>query len=522
MPGFLTTLARSVVLITALLCLPGPAVAISPWIDPGDRLTRHDIEVLKSFGLIDGPVSTWPMSWKQISRSLFEIDEYSHLPQHVQQSLLRLRAGLRRFEDSGTFGRHASFAGTNQERLIRDFSAGAREEGDVRSGFDAKLGRFYGRLSVGFRNDPETSDLNFDGSVLGAAFGNWLLYGGFQEQWFGPGFDSALILSTNAVPVPRVSIQRLDPKRIDLPVLRWLGPLQLNFTAGFDGDDRDDFDDVLLVFTRMSFEPLRGFQIGLSRGLQLCGAGRVCNAESFGRALVTVVDFVFQVGGDLDNTGEVLTDPGNQVAGLDFRYTRAVGPLSVTGYSEIASEDSSGPIAIGDVSLTVGGSLSGYLDRWSGLSWTVRGEATDSQSNRFFGINGVGQPGSANLNFIFTDGYSFQNRFLGPSIGPDGRLFTGEVSAIDHQSRLYFLRYRHIVLNGTGLTPVPTTFDRFFFDNLVSTNPERINLVEAGFEWPGFFGGKLRADLRLQDDQPSTPGVRDFQAAFELGWRLDF
>ncbi|MGF1605619.1 MAG: capsule assembly Wzi family protein [Rhodothalassiaceae bacterium] len=504
-----------------LALLAAPAVARSPWIDPGDRLIRHDVELLKAYGLIDGPITTWPISWKHVERSLAAIQDRTRLPAHVQAAIARLTA-----QSIGEVAPDAAEAYlqlqlTNEERLVRDFSGGARDEVDARVILDKLFERGYLRVSVGYREDEADDDINFDGTVAGLTLGNWLIFAGFQDQWFGPGFDSALILSTNARPAPRLSLQRLDPKRIDFPVLRWLGPLQVNFTAALGESGRDDFDTPALFWTRFSFEPLQGFQIGVSRGLMLCGQGRVCNAESFGRAFVTVADFIFQVGGDLDNTGEVLTDPGNQVAGLDFRYTGYAGAVSYTGYAEIASEDSSGPVAIGDVSITLGASLGGYWKRRQ-LNWTLRGEASDTQSNRFFGINAPGQPGSANQNFIFTDGYSFRDRFIGPSIGGDGRLYTGEFSVVDADSRLYFARYRHVVLNATGLTPTPTTFDRIAFNTLASDTPERINMLEFGLLLPPSRFGRFFFEGRVMDDQANTPGRDDFGGAVELGWTFRF
>lgn len=508
--------------LVCLLSMTGPGRAEAPFIDPGNRQYRYDIELLKAHRLIDGTVSTWPIAWKQIARSLADIPPEKVRTEGVRRAIARLKAGIETFESQGGIGGALEIGGTNRERLVRDFAGGVRDEFDARVMLDGYLGRLYIRGAVGYRDDPESSDINFDGSVAALPIGNWMIFGGFPDQWFGPGFDSALVLSTNARPIPRIGIQRLDPKRIDFPVLRWLGPVQFNFTTGFDGDDRGDFDDVLVIFSRLSIEPLPGLQIGTSRGLQLCGSGRSCTAGNIAGALVTVVDFVFQVGGDLDNTGDLLTDPGNQVAGLDFRYTFAAGGLSVTGYSEVASEDSSGPVAIGDVSITMGAQVSGFWDRFGGLSWTVRGEASDTQSNRFFGINAPGQPGSANRNFIFTDGYTYQDRFIGPSIGGDGGLFTGEASAIDRAGRLFYLRYRHAVINRTGLMPTPDGLGRIAFANQVSDTPERINFFEAGLEWPGFFGGYLGLDVRLADDAPNTPGRKDFNGAVEARWRLRF
>ncbi|MEM8799882.1 MAG: capsule assembly Wzi family protein [Pseudomonadota bacterium] len=498
-----------------------PSEAGSPFIDPGDRLIRQDIELLKAHGVFNGVISTWPMGWKQVERNLANISPDAKLPPHVRAAIMRLQGQADTAADRG-IGASLRTQFTNEERIIRDFGQGARDEVDTRVTVDKQFGRGYIRLSAGYREDEFDGDINLDGTVGAVTFANWLVFAGFQDQWFGPGFDTALVLSTNARPPAKIGIQRLDPKRINLPVLRWLGPVQFNFTAGLGEPTREDFDRPLLIFSRFSFEPVYGLQLGVSRGLQLCGGGgRVCSVSSISRALVTVVDFVFQVGGDLDNTGVVLTDPGNQVASLDVRYTNTIGKMTYAGYLELVAEDSAGVTAIGDASLTLGATLSGYSERF-GLNWTLRAEASDTEADRYFALFSGSTPGSANQNFIFTDGYTHRDLFIGPSIGTDGRLFTGELSATDRASRHYYFRYRRAILNATALSPSLLSDGRIRFNNLISDNPETVNFLEVGAFIPPTRFGRFYAEARIFDDEPNTPGESDFGGAFELGWSIGF
>jgi hypothetical protein len=46
-----------------------------------------------------------------------------------------------------------------------------------------------------------------DGSYLGVNFGNFMLSAGLMERWWGPGWDGGLILSTNARPIPSVTLE---------------------------------------------------------------------------------------------------------------------------------------------------------------------------------------------------------------------------------------------------------------------------------------------------------------------------
>ena len=194
--------------------------------------------------------------------------------------------------------------------------------------------------------------------------------------------------------------------------------------------------------------------------------------------------------------------------------------MVIWAYSEIASEDSSGPITIGDVSLTVGAMLTGsWRERWN---WKLRGEATDTFSNRFFGIAGVPEELSANRNFIFTDGYTYRDRFIGPSIGGDGRLITMEFSIVDPDSRLYFLRHRHVRINDSDRGPIPASLGRINFNNQVSNNRERFHLFEAGMQLPPSDWGRLGAELRVQTDEPNTPDRSRVTGSFEVNWTYRF
>ena len=55
----------------------------------------------------------------------------------------------------------------------------------------------------------------------------------------------------------------------------------------------------------------------------------------------------------------------------------------------------------------------------------------------------------------------------------------------------------------------------------LSANSEDIHVFEAGLSVP-WRKGQVELNLRLQDDQPNTPGEKDFEAATEVGWLVKF
>ena len=474
-------------------------VLAAPWAEPGDRVLRRDIELLAAYRVIDGPITTWPISWAQISRSFAQISD-EPLPMHVQRAIGRVRAHIPAAEDYRGFGVKARLSGTNEPRTVRGFDGGARTEADMSVAIDKHFPSTYVRLEVGYRNDPFDDDnISFDGSYMAQTLGNWAVFGGFVDQWWGPGKDSALLWSTNARPFPRLGITRLDPRPFDLPILKYLGPWNLNVTAGRLESGRSGFDNPIVLGIRFSFQPFRGVDLSFNRALQLCGERRPCDFDIWTDAL-----FPF---GDADNTG-TFDEPGNQLASIDLHYRSRVGDLTFDVYGELLGEDELNMLP-GALSITLGGSLSGHMDN-ADLGWTLRVEGSDTLSNRLFDLGTDERPGITYNHFIYTDGFAFRNRALGASVDGDSYLFTVEGSVIDRRDRSYWLRYRFADINDGSIS-------RF----RVSRNNETINIIELGATVPTP-AGHAGIEVRLMDDQPNTPGRNDFNAALEVSWTVRF
>ena len=489
-------LYRLLTLICLLgVCLPQLALA-TPWAPPGDRQLRRDIELLAAYGVIRGPVTTWPVPWSQISRGLSGAAADS-LPNHVEDALQRVRARLPRSRDYRRIGYEIEAYATNDERVVRGFDGKARSEGDIRLSADRHFTSTYVRLSVSYRKDDRDGNIQFDDSYIAKAAGNWVFYGGFVDQWWGPGLDSALTLSTNARPFLKVGLMRLDPKPFRTRFLSWLGPWQLNMFAGRLESDRGDFAHPILAGMRFSFQPLRGLDLGLSRTMQLCGTGRPCGFSTWTNAFIGV--------GNLENTG-TFNEPGNQQGTLDARYSTYIGRHDFAIYAELMGEDEDN-FFIDKLSLMFGASVGGALQEGR-LAWKLRAEYTDTKANRLVG-KGVFNDSTYDHS-IYTDGYTFRGRTIGGSLDSDTRLLTIAASMIDRRDRSYFLRYRYADVNDPG-TP----------DHRVSGNREKLNIFEAGSDWPTRFG-LFSLELRLASDQLNTPGVADFNVAFEAGWKSRF
>ncbi len=486
--------------VLAALFFAGAAQA-SPWAEVGDRQFRQDIEMLKGAGVIRGPINAWPLPWAQIDNGIEAWGE-TPLPPHLEQAMKRVQALSDLAQKRTVY--EIKLNGTNDTQLVRDFGGGAREKADVAVSASHDLGGVYVKYGVGYRNSQRGSDAHFEPSYAAVQLGNWALYGGYVENWWGPGHDGALLFSNSSRPFPKVGIKRLSPDPIDFPVLKWLGPIRLDVFAGVLTENRD-FRDTGIIGIRVAFEPVRGLEIGLNRGLQLCGQSRPCSLKTIGKALVGF--------GNADNTGTP-DEPGNQLAGFDISFTRNIGNVTAQIYMEAEAEDEDN-IIIEQFARLAGVSLSGPLGT-KGSSWNANFEYTDTVGAKLFGKGEFA--GSVYNNFIYLDGFTYKRRPLGYSLDSDTRTATLSAAVNDTRNRRWYgsIRDINLFLTDAGIIQ-PGNRPR----NRISRTPEKIQVGTLGVEWPSKFGD-FKVEGRLQNNGPNTPGRSKLYPALELGFRSRF
>ena len=498
-------LALKSILLAALLA--GSAQA-GPWAMPGDARLRADVELLKSFGHIDGPMNAWPLPWAQIDDGIAHARNAGAQPPALEAALKRLEALSDRNSQRSRY--EVKLAATTEAALVRGFAETARNPGDATVTASHDLGALsitWGGswVSGGKDDQPATRSNNsfsYAPSHAALKLGDWALYGGWVDSYWGPGHDGSLLFSTSARAFPKVGIRMMRPKDIDLPVLRWLGPVSFDMFAGILREERD-FNNPAVIGIRFAFQPTRYFEIGLNRALQLCGSGRPCDFKTIARALIGVADF--------DNTG-TLDEPGNQIAGFDMAYRR---PIGKTGHAlkltfETVAEDADN-ILIEQFARQIGGAVLGPIGT-KGASYEAGIEYTDTQAAKFLGrlMGGETWPGSIYNNFIYTDGYTYGRRPIGFSLDGDARIFTLHGAVVDTKNRRWHASARAITLN---LHEDP----RY----RISQSRERIGLLTGGVNWPTQIGD-MRFEGRIQKNAVNTPESSPLRVQAEVGWTSRF
>ncbi len=372
---------------------------------PGDLRLRHDIQLLADSGVIDAPITGWPVFFAD-----FRIDP------NIRQELDpgQLAALQRVFPTRGVvegMQLEAAAGGISEPERFRGFRDTPREEGELSATLRGTVNRFAFEARATWADDPlDRREWRADGSYAGVAFGNWFAAISATDRWWGPGWDGSLILSNNARPIPSISVQRRRALRPGIRWLDWIGPWTMQALMGQLESNRD-VPDARFFGMRFGFKPMPNLEIGLSRTAQWCGQGRPCDLEVFFNLLV-----------GHDNRGDNVSadeEPGNQLAGFDLRYSfRGLGrPWAF--YTQWIGEDEASGLPSAHLALlgfetwgTQG--IPGSYRLHAEYSETTCSAITDSDPNF----------GCAYNHTIYTDGYRYRGRVIGHTAEGDGVMFS--------------------------------------------------------------------------------------------------
>ena len=300
-----------------------------PFLSPHDPFLRHEIRLLQDGRTLDSTINTWPINLGGLKSEKIE-QEWGH--DLLGNKILREnRLGLNSIQSS---------IGISDDR-VTSRSFGNRPRGSFTTGIETSWmnDRFAAKLSLlalyGVENDwngRKDEGLELDGSYIAARLGNWSASLGKVDRWWGPGWDGSLILSTNARPIPAISLDRRIAEPFENKWLSWIGPWSFHSFIGQMEEERH-VPNPYLWGIRVEFKPtiLDGLEVGLFRMMQLGGDGRP-------EGLSTWVDAFLSQDNVGANTGkDPASEPGNQLAGLDIRWRPWEAPFAI--YGQVVGED---------------------------------------------------------------------------------------------------------------------------------------------------------------------------------------
>jgi hypothetical protein len=475
------------------------AASADPFIEPGRPDLRVALQLLADDDVIRVPITAWPISWQSIVTDIEEANQ-AILSAETRRALDRIETELGFAEQTERFLPHVRIGAATEPRAIRSFSSTPREKGELEAGISYTGDALSFKVNL-TRAVDSTDDWRLDGSYFGFATRKWSFVGGYPERWWGPGMQGSLILSTNARPLPQLSVQRLGADGFNKPWLRWLGPWTVTALLG-QFDDNRLVNDALLFGVRLTARPLPQLEFAVSRTAQLCGDGRSCGFDDFGNMLL-----------GKDNRGRNVSaeaEPGNQLAGFDGRWSFRERPFAI--YWQWIGEDSrQGGPQIGNWLRMIGAERNGSLRSpdWQHRTYVELADATCQKGGLGFGGN---QFNCGYQHGTFRSGYRYENRPLGYTTDSDSESMSiiSVLTGPNNQSfelAAYSIRVNQGPFSGHPHSLSMTPASRYGID--------LSHLRDLPL-------GQLRVRLSLAEQRDQLTGITDSDSGLAVEWLLGY
>ena len=474
--------------------------AAAPWLEPGDNRARFALQKLADRGHLNRTTSTWPVMMGTVHSGLSREVGGSDAPA-VGGPLAYLKFEM---EQQGKQGWRAEYTlgATSEPAFVRGFQAGPRENAETSFNLQWQGEAFALGLKPAFAANPgDDESLRLDGSYLAATAGNWVFGAGAIDRWWGPGWQSSLILSNNARPMPAVWLNRKDASAPETDWLQWIGPWQFTVFAGQLEDERV-VPEAKMVGMRLTIRPIDGLDIGFSRAIMFGGEGRPESAATFWDAFV---------GRDNSQDGAE-NDPGNQLASIDARYGFGIGDQAMGVYAQMMGEDEAGAFPARKSWLL-------------GADWTTQLLANDQQwfieySNTLADdFLGDAMPNITYDHFRYRTGYSYKGRNMASTFDGDAETVTLGVFNFFPDGRNLSISVGHLDLNKDGSNRTSATDDDIF--NNVPDGAQKAALLSVGYGTQ-LFNGWLDLTAQATDKKLKFLSGEKDQWSIGAAWRYRF
>ncbi len=482
----------------AVACLTSSALSAAPWLEPGDSRARFAAQKLADRGHMDRTVSTWPLMWSTVHNGL-EASVGSD-----QRSVGSAAAYLRFEKDEQAqqgFRGEYSLYGSSEIPGIRGFDQNslAKAGTAIDLQWQGEIWALGLKPAYAHKTDDD-KELRLDGSYLAAAAGNWVFGAGAIDRWWGPGWQSSLILSNNARPMPALWVNRNNSHAPEADWLKWLGPWQFTAFAGQYESDRA-VPDAKLIGMRFTFRPVSGLDIGLSRAIMLGGEGRPENASTLWNALI-----------GRDNGQLEEDDPGNQLASIDARYGFGIGQQSMSIYAQMMGEDEAGAFPARK-SWLLGADWTTQLFK-ADQQWFL--EYTNTLADDF-----VGDP-MPNITYDhsrYRSGYRYYGRSMAGSFDGDAEAVTlGAFNFFDDGTNLS-AKITYARLNKDGVNRTVTPNQDIFYT--VPEGDQNVAIIDVGYG-TRMLNGWLDLNLQATDKKIEYLGGEKDQWSLGAEWTYRF
>ncbi|MES2663107.1 MAG: capsule assembly Wzi family protein [Pseudomonadota bacterium] len=379
-----------------------PALAIEDLIlTPDSTRLRHEVEWINTAQSDLVLSTTWPV---RISLSYPQLqNQWQTLCENNNETPLLCDAVNQHLQNA-TKNISAELTLANQGQFFPGF-AESFDASNANIVWDQQQGSWQWHAEATVRDDAERSPTgHLDGSFISWMKSDWRIGVGSPKQWWGPGWQSGLILSTHARPTPGLFINYYQPTAFQSVFLNWLGPVQVVSFLNQLESERTIVNPFFWGF-RFTAKPKSWLELGLSRTAMWGGEGRDKGLDVFWDVLI----------GDDNQVGPGTEQPGNQLGGFDIKMAWEIAENRQLGfYTEWIGEDEAGglpskPILLAGTSFA---EINSDGEGWR-IIFEVSDTAVDPFSDSEFDV--------AYEHSIDTTGYRYYGRSMGSSFDSDSR-----------------------------------------------------------------------------------------------------
>ncbi|NRA82578.1 MAG: capsule assembly Wzi family protein [Gammaproteobacteria bacterium] len=446
----------------------------SPWIDANELFLRNHIQQLADAGVLSAPVTTYPLMWNAISADLLNASP-DKLSPRLQQSYAQVLHYFNRAQRN-QYNHQLKISAANEAKRFNSFGDSQRQQAQLQLSTEY-IGSFWaGKLSTQLRVDAEDDNsLTFDNSYLAATYGNWVVRFGAVSQWWGPGWDSSLIMSNNARPLPALSLTRNNSNAFETPWLNWIGPW--TFTAQMAKlESERHIPNAMLWSTRATIRPISKLELGLSWSIQWGGDGQPNSLKDFLDAVTSKQECAN--GADVCDPS-LNTKLGNQLAGFDIRWSDSIAGVPFSVYAQTIGEDAVNNIKPADKAYVFG------IDSiFSIMEQPIRVFLEYTETEVACGKN----PNSLNCYYEHTTyytGYRYHQRAIGTTYDNDTIAWSLGFLGQFENGQQWRSILRIAQLNTDNIDRAPTSS---MVGNQVSKIAEDLVQLELQYQWPMFSG----------------------------------
>lgn len=175
----------------------------SPWLEANDPFLRSSLVLLSDAGNISSPVNIYPLRWSMFGDDLVKSksasDEFTVITASQEILYALNTAKLNRGN------RLLKVVTSVDAPLLSSFGQFSEDKWGIYTSIDSLSNSFSYRLTLGYSEYDDDSEINWNDSYLSLNAGEWLFNLGNVDRWWGQGWQHNLILSSYAKAAPDLS-----------------------------------------------------------------------------------------------------------------------------------------------------------------------------------------------------------------------------------------------------------------------------------------------------------------------------